>query len=132
MTEHSSSSTSTSRTERKLDDLIFIGFNKTVVALDRYSGDIVWTWHAETGSGFVAVLLDGDRLIASVQGYTYCLDPLYGQEVWTQPLKGLGVGVPCLCSVRGGAMSGDTMMSAAAEVAKQQQQQAAAATTTTM
>ena len=57
------------------DSLIFVGFNSRVVALDRRSGRLVWDWTSPKGSGFVAVLLDVDRLIVSVQGYTYCLDP---------------------------------------------------------
>jgi outer membrane protein assembly factor BamB len=41
----------------------------------------------------VALLLDGDRLIVSVQGYTYCHDALTGQQLWYNPLKGYGLGV---------------------------------------
>lgn len=84
-----------------LEDLVFVGFNRRVVALDRFSGEIRWTWKTSSGSGAVAVLLDGDRLIACCQGYTWCLDPLTGEEVWKQPLKGFGTGVPCIASTRG-------------------------------
>ncbi len=87
--------------ERKLDDLVFVGFNARVAALDRYSGNVVWQWKAPKGTGFVSLHLDGDRLIVSVQGYTYCLDPLFGQEVWSNPLKGFGLGIASLASARG-------------------------------
>ncbi len=107
--------------ERRIDDLVYVGFNSRVVALDRYTGELVWQWKSPKGTGFVSLLLDGDRLIASVQGYTYCLEPLFGQQVWGNPLKGLGVGVASLASVRG--MSTGSGMGAAAA----QQQQAAAA-----
>jgi outer membrane protein assembly factor BamB len=110
--------------QRTIADLVFVGFNKQVAALDRYTGEIVWTWKAKQGSGFVALLLDGDRLIASVSGYTYCLDPLFGQEVWQNPLPGMGMGVPCLASVNGSSTSG---MSAAGAAAAQQAAAAAAA-----
>jgi outer membrane protein assembly factor BamB len=54
-----------------------------------------------TGSGYVTLLLDGDRLIASVVGYTYCLDPATGNQLWFNELPGLGAGVASLASVRG-------------------------------
>ena len=114
-------------TQRTLADLVFVGFSSQVVALDRYTGETVWTWKAHKGSGFVALLVDGDRLIASVQGYMYCLEPLFGQEVCSNPLEGMGIGTPCLASVHGSSASGSIVMSAAAEIAAQQQQAAAAA-----
>jgi len=114
------------QSQRSVGDLVYVGFNKQVVALDRYTGELAWRWHAPKGSGFVALLLDGDRLIASTQGYMYCLDPLYGQEVWSNPLEGMGVGVPCLASLRGGT-NASQQMSSAAEIVHQQQQAAAAA-----
>ena len=108
--------------QRTIADLVFVGFNKQVAALDRYTGETVWTWKAKQGSGFVALLVDGDRLIASVSGYTYCLDPLFGQEVWNNPLPGMGLGVACVVSVNGASA-----MSASAAGAAVAQQQAAAA-----
>lgn len=111
--------------ERSIDDLIFAGFNRRVVAVDRYTGEKVWDWRAPSGSGYVSLLLDGDRLVASAQGYLYCLDPLYGQLVWENPLKGFGVGVTSLVSTRG--KSPDS--AAAAKVAADQQAAAAAAAT---
>ena len=111
--------------ERSIEDLIFVGFNRRVVALDRIDGQIVWDWKAAEGTGYPSVLLDGDRLIVGVGGYIYCLDPLYGQEVWSNPLKGKGTGITSVVSVRG-ATYADPAAAAAAEAA--QQQSAAAAT----
>ena len=108
--------------ERTLADLVYVGFNRRVVALDRYSGEIVWDWKAPQGTGFVSLLLDGDRLMASVNGYLYCLDPVYGQEVWSNPLKGYGVGTTSLASVNGSTSTGPS-----AAVIEQQRQAAAAA-----
>jgi len=110
--------------ERTIEDLVFVGFNSRVVALDRYTGELVWLWKSPKGTGFVSLLLDGDRLIASVHGYTYCLEPLFGQQVWANPLRGTGVGVPSLVSVRGGS---STASGAGAAAAQQQQAAAAAA-----
>lgn len=92
---------SESKPERTIDDLVFVGFNRYVVALDRYSGEEVWRWKSPQGQSYVAVMLDGDRLIVSANGYMYCLDPLFGQTVWSNPLRGLGTGAPCLTSMRG-------------------------------
>ncbi|MCX7806546.1 MAG: PQQ-binding-like beta-propeller repeat protein [Planctomycetota bacterium] len=95
----------------KPEDMIFVGFNSRVVALDRQNGDVLWQWKAPKGTGYVAVLLDGDRLVVSVEGYTYCLDPATGDEVWFNPLSGTGTGVPCLASARGGC-SGSHLLGA--------------------
>lgn len=113
-----------------MHDLVYVAFNSRVIALDRYTGELIWEWKAPTGSGFVALLVDGDRLIASVNGYTYCLDPIFGQEVWSNPLKGLGVGVPCIASVNGSTTIGGLSAAAAAAIAQQQQQAAAASAAT--
>ncbi len=84
-----------------VDKLIFVGFNSRVVALHRDSGELVWQWKSPKGSGYVTLLLDGDRLIVSVIGYTYCLDPANGNQIWFNELKGLGTGVAALASIRG-------------------------------
>ena len=69
--------------------------------LDRDTGEIVWSCN-EMKSGYVTLLLDGDRLIASTNGYIYCLDPLTGEVLWHNPMRGYGMGSPAaLTSVRG-------------------------------
>ncbi len=108
-----------------LEQLIFLGFRSQVVALNRETGAIVWKWKSRKGSGYVTVLLDGDRIIASVMGYTYCLDAATGRELWFNALDGMGMGVVSMASVRGG-MAG-LILQAASEAAEQQ---AAAASTT--
>ena len=102
-------------------DIILLGFRSRVVALHRDTGEKLWMWKSPKGrSGHVAVLLDGDRVIASVQGYTYCLDVISGRQLWQNPMKGMGYGIPSLVSMRGNSGSAG----AAAIIA---QQQAAAA-----
>lgn len=108
-----------------LMDLIYVGFNSRVFALDRQTGRLVWHWHSPKGRATnVAVLLDGDRLMVSVQGYMYCLDPISGEQLWDNPLTGFGVGIPTLASLQGNSGSA----AAAALIA---QQQAAAASSST-
>lgn len=110
-----------------VDELIFVGFHSQVVALDRRTGTIVWQWKSHDGKGYVSLLLDGDRLIASVMGYTHCLDAATGKELWFNALKGLGVGVASLASAR--ADMGAFLIQAAAEEAQREQDAASAPAT---
>ena len=98
-------------------DVVVLGFNSRVVALHRDSGEILWDWKSPKGrSDHVAVMLDGDRVVASVRGYIYCLDALSGEQLWSNPLTGYGVGIPSLASIW--ANSGSA--GAAAIIAQQQ------------
>ena len=84
-----------------IDQLIFVGLNGYAVALHRETGDLVWSCN-EMRSGYVTLLLDGDRLIVSTNGYIYCLNPLTGEVLWHNPMRGYGAGTPTsLISVRG-------------------------------
>jgi outer membrane protein assembly factor BamB len=109
---------------RELDSLIFVGFNSRIAALDRATGELVWKWRSPKGTGIPALLLDGDRLIVSVQGYTHCLDPASGEELWFNPLSGMGLGTPCLASARGNTTP--QLYAILAEHERQQQQHQAA------
>lgn len=84
----------------RIDQLIFVGLRGYVIALDRDTGEKVWDC-SELKSGFTSLMLDGDRLIVSTNGYIYCLDPLTGRVLWNNPLKGYGVGTVHLVSARG-------------------------------
>jgi outer membrane protein assembly factor BamB len=98
-----------------VEQLIFVGLNGYALALDRDSGEIVWS-NNEMKSGYVTLLLDGDRLIVSTNGYIYCLDPLSGAIRWHNPLKGYGSGAPTsLISSRG--QTNQTVIEQAAEIA---------------
>ncbi len=83
-----------------ISELIFVGVNGYACALHRDSGQIVWS-NDQMKSGYVSLLLDGDRLIVSTNGYIYCLHPLTGEIVWSNPLRGYGTGATSLASVRG-------------------------------
>jgi outer membrane protein assembly factor BamB len=92
------------------------------VALDRDSGEIVWS-NNELRAGPVTLLLDGDRLVVSTGGYLFCLDPLTGKVLWNNEMKGYGQVAPsALVSVRGQSQ----------QVAAQQQHDAAAAADATV
>jgi outer membrane protein assembly factor BamB len=97
-----------------IDQLIFVGLNGYAMALNRDTGEIVWS-NDQMKSGYVTLLIDGDRLIVSTNGYIYCLDPLTGKVVWNNPLRGYGMGTPTsLASVRG--QCPQTLIAQAAEV----------------
>src|SRR3954468_15735873 len=102
-----------------IDQLVFVGLNGYALALDRETGEIVWS-NNEMKSGYVTILLDGDRLIVSTNGYIYCLEPLTGEILWNNPLKGYGTGAPtALVSVRGQASIQALIEQAAAARASQ-------------
>ena len=86
------------QTSHFVADVLFVAFNGRIAAVHRDTGELLWSWKAPHGSGFVAVLVDGDQLFASVQGYTWCLDPLTGDVVWENLLSGFGFGIPCLAT----------------------------------
>ena len=102
-------------------DLVFVGFNRRVAALNRRTGEIVWEWKASNGASYVSLLLDGGMLVVSVSGYMYGLDAATGRQLWYNPMKGFGIGVTALVSVNG--MSSNPMTAAAAEQAAQQSSQ---------
>jgi outer membrane protein assembly factor BamB len=98
-----------------MEQLIYVGLNGYALALDRDTGALVWS-NAEMRSGYVTLLLDGDRLIASTNGYIYCLDPLTGRILWHNPLTGYGMAPACLISLRGQNM-GSLVQQAADDIA---------------
>ncbi len=100
-----------------IDQLIFVGLNGYALALNRDTGETVWSNNQMKG-GYVTLLLDFDKLIVSTNGYIYCLDPLTGNIQWHNPLKGFGVGAPTsLVSVRGQSSQTVIEQAAAAAVA---------------
>lgn len=85
----------------QIEETVFIAFNSRVGCLDQRTGEIIWSWKTPKGHGYVSVLLDGNRLFVSVQGYTYALDARTGAQLWHNPMKGFGLGVATLASVHG-------------------------------
>jgi outer membrane protein assembly factor BamB len=102
-----------------LDQLIFVGLRGYVIALHRDTGEIVWSC-SELNSGPTTLLLDGDRLIVSTNGYIYCLDSLTGRVLWNNPLRGYGIGIAHLVSVRGQSSQTVSQQYVAAQQAAQQ------------
>lgn len=104
-------------------DLLFVAFNGRVFGVSRFDGSIIWQWNSAR-SCFVSLLPDDDLLFVSANGYTWALDPATGTELWHQPFKGEGTGVPSLATMRAGAA---TPSPAAAQEQADQAARAAAA-----
>ena len=85
--------------------LIYVGFKRRVAALERATGNIVWEWKADKGSSYLTLLLDGDILIVSVDGYMYGLDAYHGSVLWFNPMSGYGTGVASIASAAGSSQN---------------------------
>jgi outer membrane protein assembly factor BamB len=85
----------------KISELVFIGIKGSVVALNRVTGEQVWTTRLK-GSDFVNVVVVGEEVFAATYGEVYCLDPLKGQRLWHNQLKGLGLGLATIATSAGG------------------------------
>ena len=101
-----------------IDQLIFVGLNGRVVAIDPERGRMIWQWQSpKPRRGFVAIMLDGDRVVAGLGGYLYCLDAATGRLLWENPLTGFGLGMFSLASVRGWSQSTEAAQALAEEEA---------------
>jgi outer membrane protein assembly factor BamB len=81
-------------------ETIFIGINGCVVCLDRSNGQIIWQTSLKW-SGFVNVVVDGDRVIATAQGEVFCLDAATGEKIWHNKLPGLHRGLAAIATSTG-------------------------------
>jgi hypothetical protein len=106
-----------------IEDLLFVGLNSRVAALERVTGRIVWEWRCPKprSGGVVSLLVDQELLIASVSGYTYGLDPMTGTQLWFNELKGFGTGVAAMATI-----NTSTPHSLLAAIRRKQEEQAAA------
>lgn len=101
------------------NDLVYIGFNSRVAALDKTTGETVWSWKSPKGRGYVSILLlDDQRLIVSVVGYTYCLDALTGTQRWFNELRGFGSGVASIVSLNASNPHDSVVAAASADAAQ--------------
>lgn len=81
-----------------LEELVFVGFNSRVAALDKRTGKLAWSWRAPK-TGYVTVLYEAGVLLVAVNGYMYGLDPATGALRWSNEMKGFGFGVTSLATV---------------------------------
>ena len=101
----------------RIQDLIFVGLNGRVAALESNTGEMVWEWRSPKGAGYVNLLVDRNLVIAGVNGYIYGLDPKTGDQLWFNELKGYGVGVTSLATLSGSTSQSVVLQAAAADEA---------------
>ena len=81
----------------KTSDLLFVGIKGSVVALNRETGELVWTKSLK-GSDFVNVAVEAGKIFASCAGELFCIDPLTGAGLWHNRLKGFGTGLATIAT----------------------------------
>lgn len=83
-----------------MKNIVYIGIKGRVLALDRSTGDILWSTKLKN-SYYVAIHLDGDRIIAAAEGELFCLDSSTGTQLWHNKLPGLGTGLVSIATNTG-------------------------------
>jgi outer membrane protein assembly factor BamB len=103
----------------EIAEMVFVAFNKNIVALDQTTGSTLWTWKMPHGSQYPTLLVQNERLFVCAMGYTFCLDPITGTLLWENDLPGMGVGVASIATLH----STSSSTRAAAAAAQEQHQQ---------
>lgn len=99
--------------------LVHVGIGGHVVALRPEDGSEAWRTKLPraSGAGLIALATFEGRLYAGVGGRVHCLDPVTGQLLWSNPLKGLGVGWVTFAGVPGSGAAAAQAAAAAATTA---------------
>jgi len=77
--------------------LIYVGIKGSVVALDRETGQPVWTSRLK-GYDFVNLVIEEGKIYAASYGEIFCLDPVSGKTLWHNRLKGYGTGLAAIAT----------------------------------
>src|SRR5947209_16466713 len=102
----------------KIHDLVFVGLNGRVAALESATGEMVWEWRSPKGGvGYVNLLVEPNVVVAGNNGYIYGLDPKTGDQLWFNELKGYGLGVTSLATLSGSTSQPVVLQAAAADEA---------------
>lgn len=103
--------------------LVYVGIKTSVLALDRKTGEPVWSvklpvkYPGSTVSGLANVWCDADALFASCAGEIFCLEPKTGTIVWHNLLKKMGTGFVSIATEGGSTRSAIVAGAAAASAA---------------
>ena len=86
-------------------DIILLGLKRSVTALSRADGTILWSTEIGGGLGdsFVTLIADGQLVYACSAGSLYCLELATGTRLWANRLTGYGYGLACLCLPESGS-----------------------------
>jgi outer membrane protein assembly factor BamB len=101
----------------RIQDLVFVGLNGRVAALESSTGEMVWEWHSPKGLGYVNLLVERNVVVAGTNGYVYGLDPKTGDQLWFNDLKGWGLGVTTLAALGGSTSQAVVLQAVAADEA---------------
>jgi outer membrane protein assembly factor BamB len=85
---------------------LIIGLKGTVVAVDRSTGETLWSTHLKGGQ-FVTVVVEDGAIFAATSGRLYRLDPATGDVRWSNELPGLGYGLVCIAGAADAALFGE-------------------------
>ena len=117
----------TERNQMKTLELVFVGIKGSVVALNRETGEQVWAKRL-LSTDFVNVVVQGERVLATTYGEIFCLDPVTGDVLWHNKLKGYGTGLATIATFES---IGSSSMMAIAEKRRRDEESAAAAAAVT-
>ena len=80
-------------------EVIFLGLNSRVIALNRRDGQILWSTPLGgiLGDGYVSLNADDQQVYVYAKGQMYCLDVVSGRVLWNNELKGFGYGIGSIC-----------------------------------
>src|SRR5882724_11636586 len=81
----------------KISELVFIGIKGSVIALNRRTGEQVWA-QLLGSTDFVNAVMEDERIFATTNGEIYCLDPITGDVLWHNKLKGYGTGLATIAT----------------------------------
>ncbi len=108
-------------------ELVFVGIKGSVVALNRETGEQVWAQRL-VSTDFVNVVVENERVFATTYGEIFCLDPVTGDVLWHNKLKGYGIGLATIATFENIGSGSKTAM---AEKRRRDEESAAAAAVTT-
>jgi len=85
-------------------EIVYIGAKAHVAAVNKHDGKLLWKTKLTgglklSGSGFVTVLVEGQRVYAYTYGSLYCLDAANGEKLFTCEVAGLGRGIAMLATL---------------------------------
>src|SRR5678816_3687968 len=83
----------------KTSELVFVGIRGSVVALNKSTGQLIWSKRLKSYD-FVNVIIEEDKVLATTYGEIFCLDALNGQLLWQNQLKGFGIGIATIVTAR--------------------------------
>ena len=83
---------------------VFVGLKGTVIAVDRTTGETLWSTRLK-GSDFVTVSVEDGAVFAATRGSVYRLDPTTGSVQWFNNLPGLGWGIATIAGADVGPLA---------------------------